>query len=209
MWCSQEKERMSSVYLFCPRLSCQAMTHWIVTVFACSLPSGLGAPWGQGLGVPMCILTPAQEMLPKLRLRGCTHSLSSQSLKSAQADRQGTASESQHQSDENPEHPGNSWRAWEALLEGAHAWADSYRTHRGGGGGVTINERMDEGTERPAKEGQLTWFSLAEVWLSAVSGHLFIWRVLHGPWRCWPVWMVLWLGSSQCGSRFCCCCSVT
>ena len=38
----------------------------------------------------MCILTPAQEMLPKLRLRGCTHSLSSQSLKSAQGDRQGT-----------------------------------------------------------------------------------------------------------------------
>ena len=61
--------------------------------------------------IPMCIPTPAQEVLPKSRLRGCSHSLSFQSLKSAQGDRQGAPSESQHQSDENPEHPGNSWRA--------------------------------------------------------------------------------------------------
>lgn len=55
----------------------------------------------------------------------------------------------------------------ELILEG-------FTGQEAGVGGESHNERH---MERPTGEGQQTWFSLAEVWLSAVSGHRFGWRL--------------------------------
>ena len=40
--------------------------------------------------------------------------------------------------------------------------------------GESHNKWMNGGMERPAKEGQLPWFGLAEVWLLAVPGYLYM-----------------------------------
>ena len=67
--------------------SVKTLTHWVV--IGC-------LPFPSFEVIPLDIPTPAQEGLPKSRLRRHSDSLPCQSLESMQGDRQGTASEARH-----------------------------------------------------------------------------------------------------------------